>query len=288
MATPLDRDGAPRRRFGFGANPDLGPRILAAAALIPAVLAIVRLGGVPFAALCTAASVILFLEWNGVARGGRRDAVFIAALAVLLAAAGLSAAGSIPAALGLVAAASLGLLGLSRAGRRDAAWAAAGLLYAGVLPPAAAALRAGPWGFAAVLWLLTVVWATDIVAYFAGRALQGPKLWPRVSPKKTWSGALGGLIAGAALGALVAWGLARSALVPVLLLGVLVSVAAQAGDLLESAVKRRFGVKDASRLIPGHGGLMDRIDSLVAALVVAASIGAARESGQVAAGLLAW
>jgi phosphatidate cytidylyltransferase len=127
-------------------------------------------------------------------------------------------------------------------------------------------------GFAALMLVLLTVWATDIGGYFAGRLIGGPKLWPQVSPKKTWAGAVGGFVASLA----VAVGFAAFDLgkfMPLLLLAAALSVAAQLGDLFESAVKRRFGVKDSSHIIPGHGGLMDRLDGFVAAIVLAAIFG---------------
>jgi phosphatidate cytidylyltransferase len=115
-----------------------------------------------------------------------------------------------------------------------------------------------------VLWLFVTVWASDTGAFVTGRAIGGPRLWPRLSPSKTWSGAVGGLIATALVGGLAAlWaGAAATLLVPA---GIALGIAAQAGDLAESLAKRRFGVKDSGGLIPGHGGLLDRLDGMLAA-----------------------
>ncbi|MBX3500962.1 MAG: phosphatidate cytidylyltransferase [Alphaproteobacteria bacterium] len=127
-------------------------------------------------------------------------------------------------------------------------------------------------GLQAVLWLLATVWATDIFAYVAGRTLGGPKLAPRLSPKKTWSGALGGLAAAIAVGVCTAWLFTGGSAIRLAMAGGLLSLVSQAGDLAESAVKRYVGVKDSGRLIPGHGGLLDRVDALMAAAVAMAAI----------------
>lgn len=174
--------------------------------------------------------------------------------------------------------------------RAAAGWIALGVIYAGVLLLAPILLRRDPaFGFVAIVFVFAIVWATDVVAYFAGRALGGPKLWPAVSPKKTWSGALGGTLGGVAAGLLVAK-LAGLALAPMLVLVALgLSVVAQAGDLLESAVKRHFGAKDASQLIPGHGGLMDRLDGFLTAAAAAVMVGLLRGGLEgPACGLLVW
>ena len=129
---------------------------------------------------------------------------------------------------------------------------------------------------------------TDIGGYFAGRGIGGPKLWPKVSPRKTWAGAIGGFAASL----VVASGFATLGLgkiVPMLVVGAALSVASQLGDLFESAVKRRFGVKDSSNLIPGHGGLMDRLDGFVAAMVMAAIFGLLRGGiDGVGRGIMVW
>jgi phosphatidate cytidylyltransferase len=172
---------------------------------------------------------------------------------------------------------------------KRAHWLVAGGLYAAVTLIAPLMLRAEPdHGLTAVLFLFAVVWATDAMGYVVGRALGGPKLWPAVSPNKTWSGAAGGTIAALAAGVAVAAG-AGLAFVPIAILAVILSMVAQAGDLFESAVKRRFGAKDSSQLIPGHGGVMDRLDSFIAAALVAAAIGLVRGGPYaVARGLLIW
>jgi phosphatidate cytidylyltransferase len=167
--------------------------------------------------------------------------------------------------------------GARRKGAARVGWFAVGVFYAAVLLVAPLLLRRDPtYGLTAIVCVFAIVWATDIAAYFAGRALGGPKLWPAVSPKKTWSGAIGGSLGGIAAGLLVAK-LAGLALAPMLALVALgLSVVAQGGDLLESAVKRHFGAKDASQLIPGHGGLMDRLDGFLTAAAAAVMVGLLR------------
>jgi phosphatidate cytidylyltransferase len=144
-------------------------------------------------------------------------------------------------------------------------------------------------GLVAIVFLFAVVWATDIAAYFAGRALGGPKLWPAVSPKKTWSGAIGGLLGGVAAGLLVVK-TAGLAIAPMLVLVAFgLSIVSQGGDLLESSIKRRFHAKDASQLIPGHGGLMDRLDGFLTAAAAAVMVGLLRGGLEgPARGLLVW
>jgi phosphatidate cytidylyltransferase len=168
-------------------------------------------------------------------------------------------------------------------------WTAAGYCYAAAAQMASALLRLDQAdGFAALMMVLLVVWGTDIGGYFAGRSIGGPKLWPRVSPKKTWAGAVGGFAASLVIsGAFAVLGIGKT--VPLLLLGAALSIASQLGDLLESAVKRQFGVKDSSHLIPGHGGLMDRLDGFVAAAVIAAVFGLLRHGVDgVGRGLMVW
>ncbi len=160
-----------------------------------------------------------------------------------------------------------------------ARWLAIGLVYVAVPCIALVWLRAEPLGLETIMWLFGVVWATDIGAYFTGRGLGGPKLAPRISPGKTWSGLAGGvacaavvgLAAAALLGVADGWRLA--------LAGALLALVAQGGDLWESSVKRRFHAKDSGTLIPGHGGVLDRLDGLMAAApAVAAATLACNES----------
>lgn len=168
-------------------------------------------------------------------------------------------------------------------------WVAPGLVYAGIAFLAPMLLRADEtYGLLAILFLFAVVWATDILGYVVGRIAGGPKLWPSISPKKTWSGAIGGTLGAAAAGAGIAH-LNALAPVPLAIVAAVLSIAGQAGDLMESALKRKFNVKDSSYLIPGHGGVMDRLDGFIIAALVALLVGLARggvkNPGQ---GLLVW
>jgi phosphatidate cytidylyltransferase len=164
--------------------------------------------------------------------------------------------------------------GMAKAGRLGSAWFAAGVAYVGLALVSLLWLRADPvGGRMTVLFLLLVIWATDVGAYLCGRWIGGPKLAPVISPGKTWSGTVGGVAVAAAMGAALglvaepgAWGSAA-------VLALVIAVAAQLGDLGESAVKRRCGVKDSGRLIPGHGGLLDRVDSVMLAAPVMAALG---------------
>ncbi len=169
-------------------------------------------------------------------------------------------------------------------------WIAAGVGYAGIMFAAPVILRSdAELGMPAIMLLFTIVWTTDVLGYFAGRAFGGPKLWPAVSPKKTWSGALAGTL-GAIIVTVVSarWlGVLHSVAVATIALGL--SVVAQLGDLLESAIKRKFSAKDASHLIPGHGGVMDRLDGFWAAALLGCLIGLARGGLEAPArGLLLW
>lgn len=160
------------------------------------------------------------------------------------------------------------------AGRRRAmGWGVAGGLYIGAAGIGFLYLRAmEPHGFIAALWIFLVVAAADVGGYFAGRLIGGPKLWPRVSPNKTWAGIGGGIALAAGLGGLFSWATTGTNFLQVCALSVGAAVVSQAGDLAESALKRHFGVKDSGRLLPGHGGALDRLDGLAAAVLVVALI----------------
>ena len=172
----------------------------------------------------------------------------------------------------------------SGAAHRRWLWLAAGAVYIAVPCIAIIWLRSdAAVGRQAILWLFAVVWATDIGAYFAGRGIGGPKLAPRISPAKTWAGLLGGMVCAALVGAATALLLDLSRAVPLIVISGLLAVVAQAGDLLESMVKRRFGVKDSGHLIPGHGGVLDRLDGLLTAAPAVAAL--TLVTGE---GVLAW
>jgi phosphatidate cytidylyltransferase len=260
-------------------------RVLAALVLVPLALACAYVGGLLWTALVTLAVVGLFVEWLMVVGAvGDRRIVLTGAIAFTLI--GISLAlGRLEAALIIAA---LGLAGIAAISAQRG-WVVCGFLYAGSALFAAVLLRADAgMGFAALVFILLIVWATDIGGYFAGRGIGGPKLWPRVSPNKTWAGAVGGFAASLVVaGGFAAAGVGRA--IPLLILSGVLSIAGQLGDLFESAVKRRFGVKDSSHIIPGHGGLMDRLDSLVAVLALAAIFGILRHGVDgIGRGLMVW
>ena len=252
-------------------------RVIVALVLAPAAIAMAYAGGWLWTALVTLAAIGLYVEWLAIV-GARWTRVVVAGTATL-AIAGLSLAlGRIEASLVVL---MLGLVAVGAVTPERRIWAISGFGYAAVAELASILLRFDPkMGFTALMFVLLVVWATDIGGYFAGRSIGGPKLWPRVSPKKTWAGALGGFVASLAVAAGFAALDPNKAdpqlmlqMTSLLLLGAILSIASQLGDLFESAVKRRFGVKDSSHIIPGHGGLLDRLDGFVAAVALAGIFG---------------
>ena len=261
-------------------------RVLAAAVLVPLALACAYVGGLLWSALVTLAVIGLYIEWLMVVGALHQRRVAVAGvIALALGGACLALGRFEPALLAAVA----GLAVIAVPSGQGCLWIVAGFLYAGAALFAAVLLRADrEMGFAALVFAMLVVWATDIGGYFAGRGIGGPKLWPRVSPNKTWAGAVGGFLGSLVVAAgFAASGIGRT--VPLLVLGGVLSVAGQLGDLFESAVKRRFGVKDSSHIIPGHGGLMDRLDGLVAVLVLAAVFGFVRHGADgIGRSLMIW
>ena len=252
-------------------------RIVSSLVLAPVAIAAAWFGGAVFVAFWAIAAVIVLWEWQTLVCGHDRNSVLTVGAAALIGAAAVLIVGWFGIAMALVALGGFGIAALASRERR--AWCVAGLVYAAALLIAPVLLRRdAAFGFAAIMLLFVIVWLTDTAAYFAGRAIGGPKLMPRVSPKKTWSGAVGGTLAGVlgAVGVAHTSGVAN--LVAVAGVALVISVASQAGDLLESAIKRRFNTKDASQLIPGHGGLMDRLDGFVTAALAAALIGLAHSS----------
>jgi len=281
QAIPLAPHG-PRARFGS----DLKPRVAAALAMATLALATAWIGGFIFGAFWWLASVVVLWEWQRLVGGGRlAERIAVGGLMVGLAAL-LALHNSI---LGASAALLFGGVAVGWLARqRKAIWATAGALYAGALVASVVLLRISPtFGLAAILWLFAVVWGTDIAAYFAGRLIGGPRLWPSVSPGKTWSGAIVGALGGAVFGlTLAGWTNRPAALFG---LGLAAAIVSELGDLFESALKRRFNVKDSSGLIPGHGGLMDRLDGFVTASVFAAVVAGLNSRGSfVGGGLFQW
>jgi phosphatidate cytidylyltransferase len=289
-----DPDARGKERGGPRESENFHRRAASTLVLAPLAIAAAVLGGWIFAAACALTAALVLREWSALVAPAAQSRILAAGLPALLIAAAvaeMAAPGPAVAVLVLGALAATAIT-FRRARGSDASawWPAAGIIYAGIVLICPIVLRSEPeLGLAALLFLFATVWATDIFAYLVGRALQGPLLWPRLSPNKTWAGAIGGLVGGIAAGAAVAYASAGTSPQVAGVLALTLSIAAQGGDLLESWVKRRFGAKDTSKLIPGHGGVMDRVDGFLIAALAAVLIGALRFGWAAAArGLLVW
>jgi phosphatidate cytidylyltransferase len=272
---------------------NLGLRILSAVVLAPLALAAAYEGSWGFALFWTIAALVVLWEWTKLIAGAKHLLMFSSCGAAIAASALIEMRYRPVAAMLLVGLGALASLIFAPPLRRN--WIAAGVVYAGAMLLAPMMLRLDPdYGLQSILLLFAVVWTSDVFAYFIGRSFGGPRLCPAISPNKTWSGAvagaLGGLLAALALERLFAHaGLGVFNPIAWATLGLVLSMISQAGDLMESWIKRRFGAKDASALIPGHGGVMDRLDGFWAAAVVGCLLGIARGGLHNAGlGLLVW
>jgi len=249
---------------------ELQLRIASAIVMIAVVLAATWFGGLAFKILAAGIGLLIYYEWSTITRLAENSiranafgwfSMAVISLNMLFGRAELT----VPLFAGLVVTAAIPAFL-----RRVSWWQPGGLFYAGLSAISLSAIRGeDSLGFIAMLFVFIVVWSTDILAYFVGRAIGGPKLAPKISPGKTWSGAIGGSVAGVIGGLLIAMAHFQDVGLWVTIVAFALSVASQIGDLFESFIKRRFGVKDSSRLIPGHGGVMDRVDGLVFACFAA-------------------
>ena len=259
------------------AKSGLGPRVVVGAFLAVVAIADIWIGGPAFTLMIAAGVILILWEWGAMHSiplpwriGG----------GIALAACSMFAhLGQAQPALMLLVSATLLSLALSMLARLPGKrWLSTGLIYAGLPAIALIWLRNQADGFALVMWTMGLVWATDILAYFAGRAIGGPKIWPAISPNKTWAGLVGGMVgAGLFSWAFADWRGWPQAGLTMLFLGAGLAVVAQAGDFFDSWLKRRAGVKDSGKLFPGHGGIMDRVDGLVPVACIVALWAASRE-----------
>ncbi len=263
VATEAESGGRPKL------SSNLKLRLIYGSLFAVVAFALAYAGLLPFAALILLCALVLSWEWGRLVRADAFDLGFFIHAGGVLGAVVLAAAGSAALAVAALVVAAITLIPVYFG--RGARLSALGVFYVG-LPAIALLWMRGdaPFGFTAVLFIFAVVWSSDTAAYAAGRGIGGAKLWPAVSPNKTWAGLIGALCAGAASGAVIAALEPETSLARLIIVGIGLALVAQGGDLAESALKRHFHLKDASALIPGHGGFMDRMDSLVAVATTAA------------------
>lgn len=263
----------------------LSKRVLPGLLLVVLALGSIYLGGTAYLVVCGALACIMSWEWvRLVAPLGHSwwSSVAAACTGLVALIAGLSGSLEHPLYASIVLAILFsGIAVVGRQRRERAAslllWLPGAVVWPSIFLITATYIRQSDDGLATAIWLCAVVWGTDIGAYLIGRTVGGPRLAPRLSPGKTWSGAIGGLLAAAVAGGLLGWGSSSlgwtgsdNAFGILCVFALVFSVISQTGDLLESAIKRHFGAKDSGTLIPGHGGVLDRLDSLsVAAAVLA-------------------
>ncbi len=250
---------------------DLGLRVASGLVLAALALALTYFGGLAFTALVMAVAAAMSWEWGRIVRSTGFDVAGLLHMTCVVLATALAAAGQLPLAGIALLAGALAMLPLVWG--RATVLSCLGVFYVGMPAVALIILRAdATHGLAAVLFVMLVVWTVDTGAFLGGRSIGGRRLWPAISPNKTWAGFICGVGAGVAMGA----GLALWIAAPVLhlmVVSLVLGAVSQAGDLAESALKREFGVKDSSALIPGHGGFLDRLDGVAAAAAVAGVVG---------------
>ena len=266
------------REIDVGSVRDDGREVMLARLASGAVLGAIAVaaafvGGWTYNALVAVASVLMAYEWDRLCAGPSFGPFALVHAAAVAMAVGLTAADRVGLALLAVAMAAVLTAIFARGGGRDPRFIAGGLVYIAVPAVAAVWLRADQdWGRLAVLGLFAVVWATDTGAYFTGKAIGGPRLAPLISPGKTWAGLLGGTAAAVIAALLVGTVSGLQPMWLVALAGALLSLLGQIGDLGKSKVKRHFHVKDSGNLIPGHGGIIDRLDSTLATMPILALV----------------
>ena len=263
-------------------------RVVSAAVLAPLALVAAYIGGLPFALFWGIAALVVLWEWMTLVVGPNYRLLVLSCAAAIAVADFLAWLGRPVTALFMVGLGALAGAIFAPSERR--LWVIAGAGYAGGMVLAPVFLRADAgFGFAVILLVFAIVWTTDVLGYFAGRAFGGPKLWPSVSPKKTWSGAICGTVGAIAIALFVAAQFGSFDRIAIITVALLLSVVAQAGDLFESWVKRQFDAKDSSHIIPGHGGVMDRLDGFWAAAVAGCAVGLLRGGfDEPARGVLIW
>jgi phosphatidate cytidylyltransferase len=256
-------------------------RVLSAFVLAPLALAAVWFGSPFLPLMILGAGAVMGWEWARLCGRGRIGSRGVLIIATVVTGILVGTAGDVWFAVATAILGSL-LVGVLGRGGKDPLLAALGILWIGLPCIALAWLAQDPVaGRSTVLWILAIVWATDIGAYIVGRTLGGPRLAPRMSPNKTWSGLLGGMLCATGAGVATALITGAPVLSPLPLLSGVLAIVAQSGDLAESVAKRHFGVKDSSGLIPGHGGLLDRLDGLLAVIPAVALLSLAGGSSVV-------
>lgn len=285
--TPLDAAPATGSPKIVSSKSEMLTRVASALVLAAIALGAVVTGPWTFVLLVVAAGGAVAWEWGRLVRGTGLDGIAIVQATAVAAVAIVVTLGRPGFALIALACAG-GLISLASLSSGKPVWSLAGLAYAALPAWALVWLRSdSDLGVAALLYLFAVAWTTDTASYVAGTLMGGPKLAPSISPHKTWSGLIVGVLAPALIGSAFALALKGTSGLRLALVSVAIAAACQIGDLSESALKRRFGAKDMSHLIPGHGGLLDRIDGLLIAALAAALV-ALRDPASPGRGLLMW